>query len=262
MAAPKLDVDKTYLEFKRYIDGLLTSSQDVPPLIQACIKNNVADVRNLFEPSDNTSEPINNALLEPMNNAVLNKSYLGVTPLHIACIYANSKIVDVLLGNNPNLKRVEETDKIAMLNTRTTIKQINTPAKEGISAEGSISEDVTLGATPLHLACLAGSDVIVQMLLDSGADRTLKYNDATPLDIAIQAEFSYIVKLLEPPKLPVKQPDVSLTKRFLSTKPSNMFTNLFKRGGTRKKNRKSRSRVRKTSKSRKRKVRNTRKNKL
>jgi len=252
--AGEFDVDSEYNKYAEYLHTIV-NNESLTPIQKACIDDNFKAVTTLF--NDNTY----------MEFKVLNDISLGVTLLHIACIRKNPKIVDILLGNNPNFKSVEETDKIVMLKTRTNIRTTLNPNEivlEGTIIEGETPDETTLTgtiiddeATPLHLACLAGSDGIVQLLVDSGADTTVTYKGATPLDIAKKGRFERIEKILMPKGANDPTPAASPTK---SPRAWNPFTT--KKGGTRKKNRKSRSRIRKTSKSRKRKVRNTRKNKL
>jgi hypothetical protein len=212
----EFDVDFEYEKYTNYIRDVVNKDVTLPTFHKACIHGDHNSLKNILT-NPNPDEPI---------NQIINMNFLGLTPLHLACIMNRARLVDSLLGRNPNTKDVVLPYVDEMLNVRTTI---NTDE----------------GATPLHLACLANNYSIVESLLATNANKSLTYNGKTPLEIATIGDAQSIVKIIENPPVPTRRP-ISLG------------------GFSTRKNRKpkSRSRVRKTSKSRKRKVRNTRKNKL
>lgn len=75
-------------------------------------------------------------------------------------------------------------DQGAMLDARTT--------SQGFLSSMTVKVPYSVGATPLHAACLLGSPDIVTFLLDQGADVRAKDSDGhTPLDYAILSHSYY-----------------------------------------------------------------------
>lgn len=84
--------------------------------------------------------------------------------------------------------KVAEVEKLydegARLDVRTTA--------QGFISNMTVKVPYSIGATPLHAACLLGSPEIVSFLLDQGADVRAKDNDGhTPLDYAILSHSYY-----------------------------------------------------------------------
>lgn len=71
----------------------------------------------------------------------------------------------------------------------------NSPRRPGPNGEGG--EEARDGQTPLHLACAWGLELVVQCLMEHGADVNIQDADGNcPLHIAIQNQHSVIISLL------------------------------------------------------------------
>ncbi|GAB1599554.1 rabankyrin-5-like, partial, partial [Argonauta hians] len=82
----------------------------------------------------------------------------------------------------------------------------NSPRKPGPNGEGG--EEARDGQTPLHLSCAWGLELVVQCLMEHGADVNIQDSDGNcPLHIAIQNQHSVIISLL------LAHPNLHLTLR-------------------------------------------------
>ena len=134
-------------------DYPLPDSKEMFPLHAACLEEDYFKVKSLLPTLDGST--INSS----------NDASKSLIPLHIACICGNAKIVDLLLGNNPD------------------VKVGNDQHTDSIIAE-MVNKTTSDGATPLHLACLVNNDTIVESLLAKGADVKATYLGKTPLEIS------------------------------------------------------------------------------
>ncbi|KAL4223226.1 Ankyrin repeat and FYVE domain-containing protein 1 [Mactra antiquata] len=71
----------------------------------------------------------------------------------------------------------------------------NSPRKPGLNGEGG--DEARDGQTPLHLACAWGMEIVVQALMEFGAEmNTQDIDGKTPVHIAIENQHSVIISLL------------------------------------------------------------------
>ena len=108
------------------------------------------------------------------------------------------RVVFELIQHNPQLSVARDTNErtplhIACLNRHREVANIiNLSLNEVFHAT-----DLN-GNTPLHLACEGGSEKIVQLLIDSGANINQTNNEGeVPAHVAVQYGFINIVKILQ-----------------------------------------------------------------
>ena len=168
-------------------------------------------------------------LLLKMEGIIVNaKSKTGLTPLHIAALNGNIKIINKLLEKGADIHIKSEESKIPLflaiekghseaikiLLNRTYVNRflILNRSMYLISAiigrnkaifeslfqnKGDVSTTLKDGTTLLHIAAQAGCEDILRTFLDSGADIYAKRNDGrTPLHQAVEGGHAEIVDIL------------------------------------------------------------------
>ena len=110
----------------------------------------------------------------------------GLTPLHIACAHQGSGEAPVIVGH-----------LVAPGGTFLSKRHMH----DTLSATES-----GLGNTPLHVACAAGAEKVVKILIDCNAPLDqLNHNGHCPVDIAIAGQHTRLVTLLNRAKLRIKR---------------------------------------------------------
>lgn len=154
-----------------------------------------------FEPFFNAIEMVDIAKIQSIINrkpAIVNSErMLGESPLHKAAEIGNPKVIELLLKNgaicnSKNFNRatplhiaVKKNKEEAVVELIQSCDQVNAMAYRS-------------DLTPLHLASLNGYYKIAKILVENGADITVKNRvGKTPLDIAEENDHKNIVDLLK-----------------------------------------------------------------
>jgi ankyrin repeat protein len=113
----------------------------------------------------------------------------GETPVQVAQRAKRPEIVDLLRPMGPLQKLIDA----ARLGDLTRVQQLVAQDRSLVN-----QKDAAFGATALHWAVLRGHRSVVEHLLASGADRSLRNaSGETPLQVAIRAKRSDLVGLLQ-----------------------------------------------------------------
>lgn len=119
----------------------------------------------------------------------------GVSALYLACYAGHLPVVALLLDWG-----VDRTVITSHGHSALTAAARNLRVVELLLAHrcGDIDHQIDNGMSALHLACLQGAVDVVRVLLEAGADPTLKEEDGqTPRDVAAEWGYHDIVQLLE-----------------------------------------------------------------
>lgn len=157
------------------------------------------NIRQLYSAIENNNIMKIQTIIESKPTIVNTEQFFGKSPLHKAAELGNSKIIQLLIT-----KGAECTSKdynratalhIAVRNNHkdSVIKLISHCNNEVVNAPAFRSD-----LTPLHLAALHGYYAIAEILLDNGADRTIKNRQGkTALDFATDRNYLKVVSLLK-----------------------------------------------------------------
>ena len=138
------------------------------------------------------------SLLRSNHGDVEKKDGDGETPLNLAAIRGNLKIIELLLayGANPNVQGQSGYTTLICAAQRANSDMVKLLLAYGADAN---IKDYVYGATALWWAAAKGYLEIVKILSDSGADINLKDQEGrTPLDLARQNRQMAVVEFLSP----------------------------------------------------------------
>lgn len=164
-------------EFSSPIDPRLPSALQL-----ACDPKNIPLILLLIK----KGADINPLLFNPEHAQLLiapdilnQKDTEGNTPLHKACLYGKSRVIEILLDAGADVKSINNKKEIPLHLV------INPDCVNLLMGHiFDINAKDQDGNTPLHKACLAGRVEVVKMLLLSGVNRSLTNNKGqTPLDL-------------------------------------------------------------------------------
>jgi ankyrin repeat protein len=186
--------DKTQVKSQLKKDALLinkTSTNGNTMLMIACQSKNLDIVKTLLEMG--------------AQGTINKQNAVGDTALHIACKNGYATIASVLVSNgadltiknvlgktpievcnDPALKAKLELHQANVRNMFEFVKNNRTQDLQQLlkTFRGVNLVDLTTGDTPLHIACQLGNKDIALLLIQAGANPTLKNkNDQTPFDL-------------------------------------------------------------------------------
>ncbi|GKT47789.1 ankyrin-1 [Colletotrichum spaethianum] len=128
-------------------------------------------------------------LLESKANVNAQAGNHGLTPLHLAALGGASSAAWLLLENGADPRRLDSQNRTvlhcAIGSTDSEVCQMLL-RKDGGYLINAVDQN---GQTPLHIAAMAGSNAMVTLLLDNGADpKRVDSHGRTSLHCAIQSE--------------------------------------------------------------------------
>ena len=217
-------IDENFLPI---VNCLLDHGADVnEPITDLTSPRNLYTALHLAVESENTYAV---SLLLKIEGIIVNaKSKTGLTPLHIAALIGNVKLIKKLLkkGADIQIKNKESkiplflaiekghSEAIKILLNRTYVKRFlilnrsmylisaiigrNKAILESLlQNRADVNTFTKNGTTPLHIAAQEGCEDILRTLLDNGADIYAKRNDGrTSLHLAVEGGHTEIVDIL------------------------------------------------------------------
>ena len=137
------------------------------------------------------------------NSAIVGQwSHDGWPPLHLAVFFGHREIAEALLAAGADVRAVARNSEANLAinaaaagqraERRPEIVRLLIARGSPVDGRGSPA-----GHTPLHEAAFNGDLALVRLLLDSGADRSIRTAEGdTPLDIATKHKRTEVVRLL------------------------------------------------------------------
>ena len=121
----------------------------------------------------------------------------GYTPLHLACGVGAEDMVEFLLGRgaNPTITSSSGTTPLILASGRGSVECLRHLLEHDLG-KTIIDTYPTTAGTALFVASSLGHADVVEVLLESGADPTLRYNHFTPLMMASGNGYLGCVKCL------------------------------------------------------------------
>ena len=124
---------------------------------------------------------------------------LGATPLSLACIRKNRRILELLIQAKADVNQPNKSGALPL--HLTCIIQSPEIAKLLIDAGADVNAINPIGESPLLIACANGAETIVEFLLEGGADRNFAdTNKRTPLHVAVKDSPQIVRLLLKDPE--------------------------------------------------------------
>ena len=130
------------------------------------------------------------------------RSHDGWPPLHLAAFFGHRETAEALLDAGADVRAVSRNSEANLAinaaaagvraDRRPEIVRLLVARGSPVDGRGS-----SAGHTPLHEAAFNGDMALVRLLLDSGADRSLRTPEGeTPLDIATKHNRTEVARLL------------------------------------------------------------------
>jgi ankyrin repeat protein len=172
-------------ELKRRMIRTVNNSGDTP-LKVVVGEGHVELVTFLLQIDDEISEKIHNSN-NLQTKCINTKNNNGLTPLIIACERNNVEIVKILLEYKADVKTCDAKERnplavAAFCGCKDVVEYL---LSNSSIATTLINEKDENGCTPLWLASRTGDLAMVQLLIDAGADATLKNNEGlSPEEVA------------------------------------------------------------------------------
>lgn len=177
--------DEASWELKRRMIRTVNNSGDTP-LKVVVGEGHVELVTLLLQLDDEISEKIhNNNNLQ--TKCINTKNNNGLTPLIVACERNNVEIVKILLEYKADVKTCDAKERnplavAAFCGCKDVVEYLLSNSSITTTL---INEKDENGCTPLWLASRTGDLAMVQLLIDAGADATLKNNEGlSPEEVA------------------------------------------------------------------------------
>jgi len=144
-----------------------------PNLFEACAAGLAGDAKRLLAENP---------------KLVLERSHDGWTPLHLASFFGHLELVKILLDARAPMLSISNNNEANLpINAAAAGRRnavVRLLVENGCPPDARASER---GYTALHLAANNGNVELIEFLLQSGADRTLKTGTGeTPFDLAIK----------------------------------------------------------------------------
>jgi ankyrin repeat protein len=124
----------------------------------------------------------------------------GWLPLHLAAAFAEPSAVELLLEHGAHIHQVSHNPMrnqalhacVALSNSIANLRLL-------LEAGASVNATQAGGYTPLHQSAASGKAAVVELLLEHGADKTLRCDQGkTPADYARERGHTELAALLEP----------------------------------------------------------------
>jgi ankyrin repeat protein len=195
-----------YLDLKRQIGGSRTSLSQDNDLYSLCIQGSTTKVQDYLDLELNKLQTIQtiyndndtilhkicyninkytygimSVLLDNGATSIINKqNSIGYTPLHIACLNKNAKIINLLLDNGADIN-ISDNNKDLPLHILCKINDNNNI--QILLRRGSLQSKNAEGKSPLMIICeLPNPDIeTVRLLLRNDANRNDRYNGGESL---------------------------------------------------------------------------------
>ncbi|MBO1582565.1 ankyrin repeat domain-containing protein [Bacillus sp. XF8] len=137
------------------------------------------------------------ALINEDQNLVHSYSEDGWTPLHLAAYFGHKEIANFLLKKGANLHiKAKNRNENTPLQAAIANKKIEM-ATFLIGQGADVNAVQSGGWTGLHEAVLLGDEEIVALLIENGADKSIKKNDGkTAYDIALEKGHQHLLHLV------------------------------------------------------------------
>ncbi|SDY87024.1 Ankyrin repeat-containing protein [Bacillus sp. 166amftsu] len=121
----------------------------------------------------------------------------GWTPLHLAAYFGHKEIASFLLKKGTNLHvKAKNQNENTSLQAAIANKKIEM-ATFLIEQGADVNAVQSGGWTGLHEAALLGDEKIVALLIENGADKSIKKNDGkTAYDIALEKGYQHLLHLV------------------------------------------------------------------
>lgn len=177
--------DETSWELKGRMIRTVNNSGDTP-LKVVVGEGHVELVTLLLQIDDEISEKIHNSN-NLQTKCINTKNNNGLTPLIVACERNNVEIVKILLEYKADVKTCDAKERnplavAAFCGCKDVVEYLLSNSSITTTL---INEKDENGCTPLWLASRTGDLAMVQLLIDAGADATLKNNEGlSPEEVA------------------------------------------------------------------------------